>query len=65
VRELVDDGLLEGDGLLRTAQGLMRTAELLAQLLFIKGVEVVGDHGERSCRVGTMCASALVAIAPV
>jgi hypothetical protein len=25
---------------------LMRTAELLAQLLFIKGVEVVGDHGE-------------------
>ena len=53
VRELVDDGLLEGDGLLRTAQGLMRTAQGLmrtaqglAQPLFIKGVEVVGDHGE-------------------
>jgi hypothetical protein len=25
---------------------LMRTAQGLAQLLFIKGVEVVGDHGE-------------------
>jgi hypothetical protein len=31
---------------MRTAQGLMRTAQGLAQPLFIKGVEVVGDHGE-------------------
>lgn len=37
VRDLVDDGLLERDGLLRAAQRL-------AQLLFIQGVEVVGDH---------------------
>ena len=52
MRELVDDGLLEGhlalallQQLVLGADGFARGDEGLAQLLRIEVVELVGDHG--------------------